>query len=293
MAIATPEEKEKGLLPSPRPGQPGTLISPEFDRFFRLHEKVMWQLSAVDFSKMQPERLGDEEVEALRGAMLVESHNPVYTMRILEYYRADHEVTSFVTTWGYEEMKHYAILRTYLESSGRVDKAELARELDITRAGQWGDEETQFTRVQSFTYAMVQEQATARFYKRFADYTKEPLLEEILRMISKDEYRHCQYYLDKGKQELSLGGNRMREVDEVLLNFRMPGPTFIKDFDQFTETALKIAPIDLSAMRETTDKVAQLTGRLHVVKLAADRKYRQKMSDEWGFDVGSLFSGMF
>jgi rubrerythrin len=269
---------------------PGVLISPEFDRFFRTHEKVMWQLSAIDFSKMQPELLTADEVEALRGAMLVESHNPVYTMRILEYYRPDHEVTSFVTTWGYEEMKHYAILRTYLEVSGRIDKAELANELDITRAGPWGDEETRFTKVQSFTYAMVQEQATARFYKRFAEYTKEPLLQEILRLISKDEYRHCQYYLDKGKQELSLGGERMREVDEVLLNFQMPGPTFVKDFDKFVEAGMKVAPIDVGAMRETADKVAQLTGRMHMLKLAADRTFHRKLSDEWGIDIRSVLS---
>lgn len=269
---------------------PSVFISPEFDRFFRTHEKVMWQLSAIDFSKIQPDLLTADEVEALRGAMLVESHNPVYTMRILEYYRPDHEVTSFVTTWGYEEMKHYAVLRAYLEVSGRIDKNELAKELDITRAGPWGDEETRFTKVQSFTYAMVQEQATARFYKRFADYTKEPLLQEILRLISKDEYRHCQYYLDKGKQELSLGGDRMREVDEVLLNFQMPGPTFVKDFDQFVEAGMKVAPIDIGAMRETADKVAQLTGRLHLLKLAADRAFHRKLSDEWGIDIRSVLS---
>lgn len=269
---------------------PGVMFSPYFDRFFRTHEKVMWQLSAIDFTTLRPDLLTPEDIEALRGAMLVESHNPVYTMRILEYYRHDHEVTSFVTTWGYEEMKHYAALRTYLEATGLVDADDLARELDVTRAGQWGDEETRFTRVQSFTYAMVQEQATARFYKRFAERTREPLLQEILRLISKDEYRHCQYYLDKGKEELALGGDRLREVDEVLLNFQMPGPTFVRDFGRYVQAGLKVAPIDIGAMRETADKVAQLTGRLHLLKLAADRAFHRKLSDEWGVDIRSVLA---
>jgi len=266
------------------------MFTPEFDRFFRTHEKVMWQFSAIDFSALRPDLLTPDEVEALRGAMLVESHNPVYTMRILEYYRKDHEVTAFVTTWGYEEMKHYAVLRAYLEASGKVDVEDLDRELRTTRGGQWGDAETRFSRVQSFTYAMVQEQATARFYKRFAEFTKEPLLQEILRLISKDEYRHCQYYLDKGKQELALGGDRLREVDEILLNFQMPGPSFIHDFDKYVQAGLKVAPIDIGAMRETADKVAQLTGRLHLLKLATDRAFHRKLSDEWGVDIRSVLA---
>lgn len=67
--------------------RPGTIITPRFDRFFRTHEKVMWQFNSIDFKAIQPELLTPEIVEATRGAMLVESHNPVYTMRILEYYR--------------------------------------------------------------------------------------------------------------------------------------------------------------------------------------------------------------
>lgn len=80
---------------------------PHLDRFFRTHEKVMWQMSALDFGRLQPDLLDPVEIEVVQGAMLVESHNPVYTMRILEYYRSDHVMTTFTTTWAYEEMKHY------------------------------------------------------------------------------------------------------------------------------------------------------------------------------------------
>ena len=268
---------------------PGLLFAPDFDRFFHLHEKMMWHLGAIDFGSLRRDLLTQEDVAAVRGAMLVESHNPVYTTRLLDFFRHDHEMTSFIVTWSYEEMKHYAVLRTYLESCGMVDEQDLDDELRVTRAGPWGEAEMGFTRVQSFTYTMIQEQVTGRFYRNFADATREPLLKEILRIIAKDEYRHCQFYLEKGKQELDADRGRLKEVDDVLLNFEMPGPTFM-DYERHLEAGMRVAPFDLSAMKETVDKIAQLTGKLHLLKLATDSAFHHKLKNELGLDLRMVLS---
>ena len=265
--------------------EPGVMFTPQFDRFFRTHEKVMWDFSALDFSTIRKDQLTQEDADALRAAMLVESHNPVYTMRILEYFRHDHEMTSFIVTWSYEEMKHYAVLRTYLEACGMVDVPELHQELDVTRAGPWGDMEMGLTNVQAYTYTMIQEQVTGRFYRAFADHTKEPLLQHILRLVSKDEYRHCQYYLDKGKKELEQDRSKLKEVDDVIANFQMPGHTFMDPERHYTEAGLKVAPVDVSAMKETVDKIGQMTGKMHLFKLATDRGLHRKLQDEFGLDL--------
>ncbi len=34
------------------PPSPGTLITPEFDRFFRTHERVVWSFSAIPFNEI-------------------------------------------------------------------------------------------------------------------------------------------------------------------------------------------------------------------------------------------------
>lgn len=270
----------------------GTMVTPRFDRFFRTHEKMMWNFGALDFGAIRKDLLTKDDAAGVRAAMLVESHNPVYTMRILEYFRADHEMTSFVVTWAYEEMKHYVVLRSYLEACGMVDAPELHQELDVTRAGSWGDKEMQFTRMQSFAYTMVQEQVTGRFYRRFAEFTKEPVLQNILRLVSKDEYRHCQYYLEKGREELEAGdkGDKLKEVNEVLLEFNMPGTTFM-DYERHQVAGFKVAPFDLAAMRETVDKIGQLTGKLHLLKLAADPVFHRKARNELGLDLKKVFTG--
>lgn len=280
---------------------PGTLFTPRFDRFFRTHERVMWQMGSLDFNTLRPELLTTKDIEGVKTATLVESHNPVYTQRLLEYFRNDQEMASFVVTWAYEEMKHYAVLRTYLEAVGKadpalVDNTKLSQELDATRQGSWGDMEMGFTRAQGFAYTMVQEQVTGRFYKRFAEDVKEPLLEEILRIISKDEYRHCAYYLEKGREELEIAksnrreGQVLAEIDEVLLNFGMPGPTFILDWERRFQAGLAAAPVDLAAMRETVDKVGQLTGKMHLLKLATSRGFRDKIGNELGLDLSQVLS---
>jgi len=270
----------------------GTMFTPQFDRFFRTHEKVMWDFSGLDFSTIRKDLLTQADVDGLRAAMIVESHNPVYTMRILEYFRHDHEMTSFIVTWSYEEMKHYGVLRTYLEACGMVDNEELADELKVTRAGPWGDVEMGYTNVQAYTYTMIQEQVTGRFYRAFADHTKEPLLQHILRLVSKDEYRHCQYYLDKGKQELEKDRGKLKEVDDVIANFQMPGYTFMANPEKYADYGKEVAPIDVAAMKETVDKIGQMTGKMHLFKLATDRGLHRKLQDEFGLDLKMVLAAL-
>ena len=285
----------KGGENSYSPNQRGTMFTPRFDRFFRTHEKVMWQFSSIDFNAIQPELLTPGIVEAVRGAMLVESHNPVYTMRILEYYRPDHEMTSFTTTWSYEELKHYLVLRTYLEAlpSRFITGKDLPTELDETRAGPWGDREMGFTRVQSFTYAMLQEEITGLAYKRLFEATKEPVLKEISRLIGRDEYRHCQYYLEKGQEELKEDSDRMKEVDETLIGFEFPGPTFVKDYKRYSQVFRGVNKLDFAAVKEVAGKVSQLTGKKHLLELALSREGRRTLSDQWGITPMSIIRAMY
>ncbi|MEK7215345.1 MAG: acyl-ACP desaturase [Chloroflexota bacterium] len=261
---------------------PGQLFSPEFDRFYRTHERVMWDLGAIDFSKIQPELLSDTEVQAVRGVMLVESHNPVYTNFLLDYFRNDHEMAAFVVTWSYEELKHYMALRAYLEASGRVDIDEMEAELAQTRAGNLQREEKDFTPLQFEAYAMLQEQITGSYYKRFSASAKEPVLKDLLSVIGKDEYRHSQWYLEKGKQALMKDPRRVGEVVEVLSHFTMPGPTFIQNYSDYTKAFLRAVKLDVSALKESLSKIEQLTGRFDAFKAGTRVTYIRKISEGFG-----------
>ena len=260
----------------------GTLISPQYDRFHRTHERVMWELSSIDFDKIQPDLLSDTDLEAVRGVMLVESHNPHYTDFLLHQFSDDHEMAAFVITWGYEELKHYLVLRTYLEATGRVNQEDLNEELRRTRSGPLEEIDGDFSHLQFYAYGMLQEQITGSFYKRFAEATTEPVLKDILLLIGKDEYRHCQWYLEKGKAELLDDPRRVGEVVDILSRFSMPGPTFIEDYAKYTRAFLKTVRLDLSAMKESMSKIEQLTGKLDSLKAATRVTYMRRISESFG-----------
>src|SRR3989344_3099749 len=101
-----------GLL-TPREA-PGTLITPAFDRYWRTHERVRWQLSDIPYNQIDSRLVTADDVATVRWSTLIESHNPVVTAELLTYYREDHEMAADAMLWGYEEFKHYADLRTYL-----------------------------------------------------------------------------------------------------------------------------------------------------------------------------------
>lgn len=269
--------------------KPGELISREFDKFFRTHETQRWVMGDIDFSLAPYDKVSPLQIKAIRGALAVESHNPVYTQVLLEMNRPDHEMTSFIVTWAYEENKHYMVLRQYLLDSGKMDRDELKAELGVIRSGPWGDEERNFSRIKSFTYTTLQEQVTGFFYQKFAEGLDDaPLLKLILHLIGKDEYRHCQYYLMKAKQELAQDKGRMREVDEALLTFGMPGPTFIKNYSEYGVAMTEAIGGKGDSLKQIVLKVKDLTGLQHIVELAMDRSYRRQLEEQYGFDLGEI-----
>ena len=221
--------------------EPGILFNRQFNEYFRTHEEKRWRIGEINFGLASKDKLVVPQVKALRGAMLVESHNPVYSSVLFDMTRRDLELAAFTATWTYEEVKHYMVLMQYLKDSGYVDSKELEAEMDQTRAGPWGEEERNFSRIKSFTYTTLQEQITGQFYQRFGDNLDEaPLLQHILRLVAKDEYRHCQYYLMKARQELDQDGTKIREVDEALLNFGLPGPSFIARYNEYGDSMAEV-----------------------------------------------------
>lgn len=264
--------------------KPGIIFTPRFDQFFRTHERVMWQLGNIDFGTIQKDKITQDDIGGVRAAMLVESHDPVVTQVLLGMTRYDQEMSAFTITWSYEELKHYAALRTYLEATGLVNREELAEELDQTRRGPWGEEESQFSRAKMFTYTMLQEQATGMFYRNFARHVQEPVLQNILRLVAKDEFRHCQFYLGKAQEELEKDPEVLPQVDEALVNFYMPGPTFIAKYPEYSPFMRKAANPGARDFKEVLAKAAELVGWKHLAELAANPVHRQTFKNRWGVD---------
>lgn len=280
-----------GLL-TPKNG-PNTLITPEFDKYFRTHERVMWQVSDIPFDQIDGNLIIADEVAAVRWATLIESHNPVFTGALLDYYRMDHEMAADAIMWGYEELKHYMADRTYLSSPALrayVDLQDLDRELNETRAGVWGEKESKFNAYQVAVYRMVQEVATGRYYFGLATHTKEPVLKDMARTIGKDEMRHADREFDKAMAEMDKKPRKqaLEEADEVFFSLDMPGSTFIPDYQKYKEPVRRATGIGVRDVVAVLRKISDLVGKPHVLKLAQSRELRDKVLGGYNIDPGQV-----
>lgn len=280
----SPPPPHTGLL-IPRENPEGTFITPALDKFYRTSEKMMGRFSAIRFDQIQRELVTEPEVQAVRWGMLIESHNPVYTAELLNYLGPDHEMAAFTVIWSYEELMHYAKLRSYLVEGGFVDTQDLDRELIETRAGSWGDEYRGYSPLQNYTYATLQEVATARFNRAWGNHAQEPVLKEVFASIGKDETRHSQWYLGKAQAELVGNPRGLDEVDQVFLEFDMPGQTFVKGMAEYKAAMQSYGAIGLEDVIAVVGKAAEIVGLPHALKLAGSSVFRQKITGEYGVDT--------
>ncbi len=254
-----------------------------FGRFIVNHERVSWKLTELPWDRIQRDQLDAATVAAVRAAMLVESHNPVFAATLLTKFRYEFDMAGFLAIWTYEEFKHFVGLKAYLEAAEAAPRAELEAELTVTRRGEWLIPD-RYTGLMMATYAMVQELVTGIFYKNFALRVREPVLRELLLQIGKDEYRHCQFYFDYAKRVLDEDRSQLEEVDEALLEFEMPGPSFVPDYERHGQAMLVAASPGPGAFREVLTKVGNLVGKLHLMRLAGNAAYRRRLQDNWGMD---------
>ena len=260
-----------------------------FGRFFTDHERMLWKLTDVAWDRIDRSALVAPTLAAVRGALLIESHNPVYSSTLLARFRHDFPMTNFLAVWTYEEFKHFAGLTAYREAAEAVAPELLTAELATTRAGEWLIPD-RYTDLMMATYAMLQELITGIFYKNFALQVREPVLRVLLGQIGKDEYRHCQFYFDYAKRVLDADRSRMDEVDTALLEFEMPGPGFVPDYEDHAAAMLAASKPGAGAFREVLTKVSNLIGKRHMLRLASNGAYRRQLQETWGIEPRHLFA---
>ena len=273
-----------GLL-TPREHSKGTFITPALDRFYRTHEKMMTRFNSIEFDKIDRGLVTSDDITAVRWAMLLESHYPVYASQFLTSFSANHEMSAFLVLQTYEELMHHATLRSYLVEGEFVDANDLDAEMIEVRAGSWGGRERGYTSLQNYTDGTLQEAGTTRYYRGWSARTKEPVLKGLFGSISKDETRHGQWYL--GQAKTALGGNPrgLDEVDQVFLEFDMPGSTFITRHPEYRVAMRGSAVVGAEDVIAVMGKAAELVGLAHMLKLAGSSTFRDKVAGEYNIDA--------
>ncbi|EKD90962.1 MAG: hypothetical protein ACD_30C00054G0009 [uncultured bacterium] len=268
--------------------EPGTVLTPRFDKFYSIHKATSWDLRDIPWHQIDQSRLTDDDVNGVLAAMDIESLNPVYVQTLLWMNRQDHEESAFTILWGEQELHHYLGLRMYALASGRVNPQDLDVRLESRRAGQWGKKERVLTPPRARTRTMMQEQVTGQFYQNFGANTHEPVLKRLLKFIEIQEFHHSGWSLEGAIILKNTDPHAIEEIEDELLNFEMPGPSFMEDYEVQGEALRKVANPGIKDFLQALGKVERLIGKVHLAKLITHPAYRKKLSDEWGMDLSKI-----
>lgn len=161
---------------------------PLYDRIFRRLERSRWQLADVPFDQIDAGRLPPKLATVVRVNCLMELSSLYATRMFLRDFRKLPDFCQFISIWYYEEMKHYLVLRRYLEAIGPAPVPADYPDLDTELAPRpWAP---------TLALHFCGEMRLGMWYHRWSEVIPEPVLAGIYRRIGDDEFRHASCYRD-------------------------------------------------------------------------------------------------
>jgi hypothetical protein len=193
-----------------------------------------WHIDDLGWASLRPERLTATDRSVVRFITFIEDHIPGYLTFFLDAFRMNgtdlgieefcfnREYFRFLVAWAYDEERHASALSRYQIEAGIADPDTLA--LELAEEGR-----KQFTLpyeqpIQAFAYTLVQEKATQLFYQQFRSIVTEPVLQDLLNRLARDEARHFAFYCHLVAAYVQRHGlaATVPGLKEVLGTFRMP-----------------------------------------------------------------------
>lgn len=243
-------------LPASAPIAGALLDAGEVDAAVRAFMKTSpphrrWDVEhSFDWSTANADRLTEGERSAVEFVTVIEDHLPGYFDMYDRYFPVDdtvdlptfehnRELYHFSVQWAQEEDTHARVLKEYQLASGMAQPEPLRRSLAVEGQRKFdlhfGDA------VQFFTYPLIQEKATQLYYQRLRQAVSDPLLQQILGRLSRDEARHFSFFADIVERYLRAHGDTVVEpIREVIAEFRMPLADTIRGYWRW---ALRIADV--------------------------------------------------
>lgn len=210
------------------------------------HERG-WSPSDIDWSAARPEALSKDDHAIVRYITYVEDHIPAFLsfnlaafpttgdISVATYHR-NREYARFLFAWANDEEKHASTLSRYQVALGIADEQSLAE--DLAEVGRKPFSITYQDPVEAFLYLLLQEKATQLFYRNYSQVVEEPVLRQLLQLMSRDEAKHFAFYFRLIEESLARdGAHTLDRARDVLANFRMP---LDGAYSGYWRTALKV-----------------------------------------------------
>lgn len=159
--------------------------------------------------------------------LLTEDNLPGYHRVISNNFGRDGALGTWTEQWTTEEDSHAYAMRSYLDLTRQIDPAELERERFAHMLKGYSVEKDP---LHTLAYVTFQELATRVSHRQTGIKSDEPILDNMLERIAKDENLHMLFYRNLVVAALNIAPNQtMQAITDEVMGFEMPGAT-IPDF---------------------------------------------------------------
>jgi acyl-[acyl-carrier-protein] desaturase len=194
------------------------------------HDYVPWSegrdfafLGGEDWAPEQS-RLDETAKAAMITNLLTEDNLPSYHREIATRFSRDGAWGTWVGRWTAEENRHGIAIRDYLVVTRGVDPVELERaRMDYMISGYDSGDKTP---LETVAYVSFQELATRVSHRNTGKATNDPIADQMLARIAKDENLHMVFYRNIVAAALEIAPDEtMRAIADEVMHFEMPGAT--------------------------------------------------------------------
>ncbi len=205
--------------------------------FFEVAErKRRWNLfEDVPWDKLSPGTNTEERAIRIETYCAEEMYLPDYSAAGIKLLRGVFGLSWFQAAWSYEESRHALVFREYLLRSGMRTQEQFDNLETGVFSRSW---KVPFTTQRRMScYGALQEAATYLAYraqKDRAELEKDPTLEAIFFLVSRDEAAHAGFYRDMVAIEMAEDRTgTLADLAHVIANFKMPGDGLIPNYHEY------------------------------------------------------------
>ena len=163
-----------------------------------------WRIEDVFWDRFDPASVDPEIVPLVKAAAMVERNGMDYAVYLGRIFRDDPDFRGAADNWAVEEVQHGDALGRWamLADPGWDFEAAFARYRAGYKLPLDADASVRGSRTGELIARCMVETGTSSYYTALADAAKEPVLQQVCRLIAADEYRHFKLFYDHMRRYL-------------------------------------------------------------------------------------------
>ncbi len=163
-----------------------------------------WRIEDVPWDRFDPTLVDPDIVPLVKAAAMVERNGMDYAVYLGRIFRDDPDFRGASDNWAVEEIQHGDALGKWamLADPGWNFEAAFARYRAGYKLPLDADASVRGSRTGELIARCMVETGTSSYYTALADAAKEPVLQQVCRLIAADEYRHFKLFYDHMRRYL-------------------------------------------------------------------------------------------